>query len=410
MKLGYLVSQYPAINHTFILREIQALRKRGFDISVISIRPADRAPAQLGLEEREEEVLTRSVKAASPFDVAAAHLAVLRARPVAYVRGIAASLRLGGWRPQTTLAHLFYFAEAVVAGHWMLLKGVRHFHVHFSSTVGLLMTTVFPLTMSITFHGPDEFSDLAGFHVAEKVSASSFACAISCYARSQLMRVCGFPQWSKIEVAKLGVDPSVFAPRPFRETPDPFEIVCVARLAPVKAQHILLDAIACLVHEGRRLKLHLVGDGDERARLEAHVARQALGDHVVFHGWLNQDRVLDLNGKADICALPSFAEGVPVVLMEAMAMEIPCVATFIAGVPELIEDRVSGLLVPASDTQRLASAIALLMDDPGLRRRIGAAGREKVLREFDLTKNTDLLAEIFRRRISSVGAAPQMGS
>jgi colanic acid/amylovoran biosynthesis glycosyltransferase len=412
VKISYLVSQYPAINHTFILREIRTLRRQGFDISVISIRPADRPHAQLAPEEQEEHLLTRTVKTAPTLKIAAAHLAVLCTRPLGYLRGLAASLRLGDWRPKRTLAHLLYFAEAVVAGRWMLLGGVRHFHAHFSSNVGLLITRIFPLHMSITFHGPDEFSDPAGFSLAEKVSASSFICAISYFARSQLMQVCGPARWSRILVSRLGVDPAVFAPRIPRDGAEPFEVICVGRLARVKAQHVLLDAIASLIQEGRRVRLHIVGGGNERRSLEAHAAARGLGQHAIFHGFLNQDGVRSLYRNADIFALPSFAEGVPVVLMEAMSMEIPCVATYIAGIPELIEEGVSGLLVPASDAGALAHAIARLMDDADLRRRIGEAGRKKVLRDFNLEQNVEILAGIFRDRIAGgeVPGQPEAGN
>jgi len=302
----------------------------------------------------------------------------------------------------STLARFVYFAQAVVAGHWMVSDGIEHFHVHFSSTVGLLATRVFPLTMSVTFHGPDEFSSPDSFHLAEKVAASRFVVAISSFARSQLLRVSAYPHWQKVCVCRLGVDASVFAPRPCAERSDPFEVLCVARLARVKAQHILLDAVARLIGEGRRVRLHLAGDGDERTALEAHAASLGIGSSVVFHGWLNQDAVQALYRRADVFVLPSFAEGVPVVLMEAMAMEIPCIATYIAGVPELIENEIDGLLVPASDTEALSRGIARLMDDPELRRTIGAASRVKVLRDFNLSRNAELLAGIFHERTAGV--------
>ena len=139
----------------------------------------------------------------------------------------------------------------------MMKEGYSHFHVHFSSTVGLLVTAVFPLTMSITFHGPDEFTDPEGFHLARKVNACAFVCAISHFARSQLMRFSHPSQWSKIEVSRLGVDTALYSPRPQRNEPDVFELVCVGRLAPVKAQRVLIEAVTRLAREGYRVRLRI---------------------------------------------------------------------------------------------------------------------------------------------------------
>jgi glycosyltransferase involved in cell wall biosynthesis len=305
------------------------------------------------------------------------------------------------------VAHFLYFAEAVIAGRWMMAEGYSHFHVHFSSTVGLLVTAVFPLTMSITLHGPDEFTDPAGFHLERKVSASSFVCAISHFARSQVMRFCDPSQWSKVEVSRLGVDTALYAPRTHRDQPDLFELICVGRLAPVKAQHVLLGAVSRLVRDGYRVRLRLVGDGPERGLLEARAVELGIESSVVFEGWRNQDAVLALYHQADIFVLASFAEGVPVVLMEAMAMEIPCVATWVAGIPELITDGAQGLLVAPSDEEGLARAIARLLDDPELRRRLGQAGRARVLEQYDLDTNFSRMAEIVRSRLTQkAGQSP----
>jgi glycosyltransferase involved in cell wall biosynthesis len=253
--------------------------------------------------------------------------------------------------------------------------------------------------MSMTIHGSGEFNDPVGFALAAKVAASRFVCAISSFGRSQLMKSCDPADWSKIEVSLLGVDAAAFRPRPFCESPDVFEILWVGSLTPARGQRLLVNAAGELLRQGRRLRLHLVGDGEDRAALEAHAAALGLHDAVVFHGWLNQDQVRSLYERADLFALASFAEGIPVVLMEAMAMEIPCVATYIAGIPELIRDGESGLLVHASDAAALAAAIARLMDQPELRRQLGKAGREKVLVDFDLATNMAKLAGIFRQRL-----------
>lgn len=398
MRIGYLVSQYPAINHTFVLREIQALRDQGFEIAVVSVRAPDRPPESLAPEERAELAYTTAVKSMPLSRIAGLHAAALFRHPLRYWRGFGSALRLGSGL-RGSLRHVAYFAEAVVVGCLFERAGITHFHVHFSSTVGLLAAKVFPLTMSNTFHGPDEFLDPAGFHTREKVEASRFVVAISSFGRSQIQRACDYSQWPKIELSRLGVDPDLFAPRPARESARLVELLSVGRLAPVKGQHVLIDAVACLRAGGHNVHLCLAGDGPDRASLEQHVRAAGLDRAVTFAGWCNQDRIRGLYRDTDIFVMASFAEGIPVVLMEAMAMEIPAVATYVAGIPELIDHQRTGMLVPASDSCALARAIASLIRDPQLARSLGMAGRQKVLRDFHLAGNARSLAAIFSRRL-----------
>ncbi|MFH1567001.1 MAG: glycosyltransferase family 4 protein, partial [Gemmatimonadota bacterium] len=299
---------------------------------------------------------------------------------------------------------LFYFAEALIIGDWLRRNGAGHLHVHFAtpaSTVGVLVKRIFGTGLSITVHGPDEFYAVERYRLAEKIQAADFLCCIGAFARSQLMRLSPPSAWDKLEVVPLGVDPTEFAPRP--EPPgDRFELLCVGRLVPAKGQHILLAAVAQLVREGRdRLHLRLVGDGPDMASLRRLADDRGLGPCVTFEGAVNQDRVRQLYGQASAFALASFAEGIPVVLMEAMAMEIPCITTFVAGIPELIRSGVDGLLVPPSDTGELAAAIARLMDDRDLGQRLGRQGRQRVLERYDLRRNTQRLAEVFARRLGA---------
>jgi len=359
----------------------------------------------LTADERAEWGVTEYIKPANPSRAVAPHLKTLLARPLPYLKAAAYTLGLCLSAPKRSATYLLYFVEAVILGSWMTQRNLGHVHSHFSSSVCLIACRIFPVTMSITIHGPAEFTDPFGFQLAEKIKASSFICAISNFARSQLMTHSGHDEWHKFEVSPLGVDPSVYAPRPFRERPAPFEIICVGRLTSVKAQHILIEAVGALVQAGRDVRLRIVGDGPDRASLEHSVAGRALEGRVIFTGWLNQDRVLALYEESDVFALASFAEGVPVVLMEAMAMEIPCVATCINGIPELIRDGVDGLLVSPSDPEPLAEAIARLMDDAPLRRRLGEAGRRRVCDRYDLQRNAARLASIFERRLGPGGQA-----
>ncbi|HEV2201021.1 MAG TPA: glycosyltransferase family 4 protein [Bryobacteraceae bacterium] len=404
LRLAYLVSQYPAVNHTFILREIRELRRNGVDIAVISIRGADRPRSQLSAVEREEQNVTRVVLAAGALRIAACHLSALLRRPRRYFGGLFFALRLGGVR--RGVRHALYFGEAVVVGEWMRRMRIAHLHSHFSTTVALLAARTFPITFSATIHGPAEFLD-PNFHLPEKFAASRFLCAIGEYGRAEVLRLAGRTadreSQTRVEVARLGVDPAEFAlpARTIRETGAPFEILMVGRLAAVKAPLLLLAAIRRVVAEGRTgVRLRWAGDGPLRREAEACISAHGLEPYVNLEGNCSADRVRALYRETDLFVLPSEAEGIPVVLMEAMAMEIPCVATRIAGIPELIRHGEDGWLVPAGDEAGLACAIAHLMDDPELRQRLGRAARERVIRDYNLAANVERLAGIFRRRLA----------
>ena len=399
-RIAYLVSQYPAANHTYILREIRELRRLGWRIEVIAISRDIRPASDLMAEERDELTGTFYVKAQGVRGALHAHFNCLTRHPRSYFSGVSAALRQDGVDILQAFRNLLYFTEALIVGQWMQMQRLEHAHIHFSSTVGLLVAKMFPVTISITVHGPAEFQEPVKFRLREKVEASRFICTISQLGTNQLIRFCPREQWGKLETVRLGIDPDVFAPRPRRELEEGiFNIISVARLSPEKAQRILVDAVAVLLKEGRRIRLRLVGEGPDRSVLEKHINAQGLSEAVNLEGAVNQENLKALYHRSDMFALSSLAEGVPVVLMEAMGMEIPCVATRIGGVPELIQDGVDGLLVDPSDVGQLARALARLMDDPGLRGRIAVAGRRKVLQQYNLAKNAALLAGVFERRL-----------
>jgi glycosyltransferase involved in cell wall biosynthesis len=407
VRLAYLLSQYPAVNHVFMLREIRQLRKLGFEIHVASIRGLDRPLEALTEVEREEARSTYYIKSASLREVARAHALTLASRPLGYLRGFCGALRGAGLSPRKLVSRLFYFAEAVVVGQWMKRNRLRHVHTHFSSGVALIVARTFPVTMSATFHGPAEFEDTAGFRLAEKIGASLFSCAISYYGLSRLMYATAPSQWPKLEVTPLGVDAAEFSPRPFRENSPVFEILSVGRLAPVKGQQAMIAAVDTVVKEGRRIRLRLAGDGPDRAELEREVERRGLSQEVIFEGNLNQDQLRAVYRESDAFVLSSFGEGLPVALMEAMAMEIPCIATWIAGIPELIRDGVGGLLVAPGDVQSLAKAIIRLMSDAELQRRLGQSGRRRILEGYEVITNVGRFGKVLSRRLAEAAAASE---
>lgn len=403
VRIAYLISQYPAISHTFILREITTLRNFGFDIQVASMNAPDRPSEQLTTTERHEATQTFYVKPQGVLGALKAHFLTFITFPFAYLRGLGFALYLGRWDLKKILYGFLYFVEAVIVGRWMSQHQLRHLHIHIpmaAASVGLITHKIFSITYSMTVHGPNEFYEVSHHALTQKILDADFICCISYFAQSQLMAWSPPQVWYKFEVARLGVDPRLFVPRPFKESPSSFEILCVGRLVPVKGQFILIQAVATLIAQGRSLRLRLVGDGPDRLSLEKEVAQRNLAAHIIFEGAVNQDSILALYHKADIFALVSFAEGIPVVLMEAMVMEIPCISTHITGIPELIKNGEEGLLVSPSDVKGLVEAMGLLMDSPALRYKLGQAGRQKVLQHYELTKNTQQLADIFRRHLT----------
>ena len=399
IRIAYLLSQYPAVNHVFMLREVRLLRKQGFEIHVASIRPPDRDLGALTSVEHQETQSTNYIRSMPVGRLVAAHGYTLLARPARYLGGAVRGWRLAGFKG------LLYFGEAVAVGDWMRRKRLPHVHTHYAATVGLLISHIFPVTLSITFHGPGEFVNPAGSHLGEKVAASLFSCAISRYGASQLMAVAKCTDWPKLEITPLGVDLEEFSPRPFRPAPSPFQMVSVGRLAPVKGQHVLIAAVERLAKSGHCFVLRLAGDGPDLPALQQDVHARGLSECVIFEGNLNQDQLRGLYRQSDVLVLPSFAEGLPVVLMEAMAMAIPCVASWVDGIPEIITHEVDGLLIPPGDAEALANAIARLMDDVDLRQMLGQRARAKVLEKFNLERNVARLAAVLRQRLPGDGAA-----
>jgi glycosyltransferase involved in cell wall biosynthesis len=399
-RLAYLVSIHPYLSQSFILREVLGLRRLGLDVDVISISAPDRPPNEMSAEERAEVARTWYVKSAGLAVWLRAHLALLFTHPLRYLRAFGAALRLGGWQPVELLYHLFYFLEAGVV-YWRLRRtGHTHVHAHFVSAVGVLVPRFGPVELSITVHGPDEFFDAARFRLSEKVRAARFVRAISQFTVSQLMRITNEWDASKYAVVRLGVDPNIFRPAGFRAEPRPFTVLCVGRLIAGKGQRDLVAAVGALRAKGVDIVLRLVGAGPDRQALEALIEKLGLTGVVTLEGGVNQDRIRAYYESADVFALPSYAEGLPVVLMEAMAAGIACVSTRVNGIPELIEDGASGLLVTPSDVTALEAAIERLVRDDGLRQRLAAAGRDKILLDYDLGINVTRLASLFRDRLA----------
>ena len=401
-----MATGYPYPSHTFIQNEVRALRALGMDITTFAHRRAARDEI-LSDADRTAFETTFPIRPLRLGTYLRAHGSALLADPSGYLRTMRAAVGLRGEGPRSLLWQLFYFGQAVVLWHRCKLAGLRHIHAHFanvSSDVTMLAAELGgdAWSWSFTMHGPTELFEVGRFRLAQKVERAAFVVSISHFTRSQLMGLVGPEHWPKLHVIRCGVDVRALdGAIKRRDTGDPVRIVCIARLVPVKGQLVLLEALADLVRRGVTARLELVGGGPMQGALEAAVRDLDLDDRVEIAGALAHPSVLARIRSADILCLPSFAEGVPIVLMEAMALGAPVVATRVMGIPELVEHGVSGLLVAPGSAVELASALERLVEDPGLRLTLGRSARERVAAEFDLHESARQLRELFERELST---------
>ncbi len=394
--MAYLVSRYPAISHTFILREIQGLRALGHRIVTASINAPDRSTEAMEAYERQEAENTFFVKAQGGLGALSALLYWCMRSPAMLYQTLRMGLGLGKG------AHWFYglayAVEACLVARWMQQQGAKHLHVHFGNagaTVGILVKQLNNCHLSYTIHGPDEFDDVPGQHLALKMARADDVVCISQFAKGQLMRISNPGDWAKLQVCRLGVDPAQFTYAERAADTTTVKLLCVGRLSSAKAQILLVQACAKLRDEGLYFFLTLVGEGPDRARIENAIAQLQLGDRVALTGALNQAAVRAHFAGADIFALPSLAEGIPVVLMEAMSSGVPCISTPVNGIPELIQHERTGLLATPGDLESLTTQLRRLIQEPALRQSLARAARKKVLADFDLPRNVAQLSRIF---------------
>ncbi|AKT52366.1 glycosyltransferase [Arsenicicoccus sp. oral taxon 190] len=388
--VAYLVSQYPALSHAFIEREVHALRGHGARVDTFTLNPCP--PEQLvSATMREDARQTYVVK--DKRRAALANLALLRSQPDVWLRGVRRALRTGELAPRPRLWQLFYLAEAVTLHREMRRRGLRHVHVHFANaaadvarlTVALARDLGEDWSWSFSMHGPTEFESVERFDLPAKVRSADGVACISDFCRSQLMRMVDPAVWPRLDVVRMTVDPQDYPPpaQPrARTASDPLRVLYVGRLVPEKGGPVLLDAVTRLREEGVPLRVRMVGAGPLHESLARTISERGLGDVVELVGPLGQEQLPDEYRQADVFCLPSFQEGLPVVLMEAMSTELPVVTTRIAGITELVVDGENGHVIPAGRADLLAQALSEVACRPELSAAQGAAGRAAVLREF----------------------------
>jgi colanic acid/amylovoran biosynthesis glycosyltransferase len=409
-RVAYLMSHYPAVSHAFVLREVEHLRKTGIDVATMSIHRA--APQDLLSEsDRQAAATTMSVLPTGARRLLGAHLDALVRSPRRYLSTLALALRTGTSSPRDRLWHLFYFGEAMIVLRHCRRTRIAHVHAQFADSatdVAMLVAHYrrgqsvdgMGCTWSLAVHGSVEFYNVDRYALTDKVEHATFAVAISDFGRSQLMRLSSTERWPHIHVVRCGVDPAVYRPPAARVGSDTAaDVLFVGRLLHGKGLSLLFQAISDLRRRGLDVAARVVGDGP--ARNEAETAAETLGisAHVRFLGSIAQDELRAEYARAHVFCLPSFAEGIPVVAMEAMAMELPVVTTRIMGIPELVDDGVNGLLVPPGRVDALTDALERLVRSPDERQGMGRAGRQKVRADYDVARSAARMRSVLETEL-----------
>ncbi|HEY0060511.1 MAG TPA: glycosyltransferase family 4 protein, partial [Telluria sp.] len=345
-----------------------------------------------------ERARTRYVLQGGAVGLAGAVLRQIAVAPVRFARSLALAWRMGQRAARPWPIHMIYLAEACRVVPWLAQAGTRHLHAHFgtnSAEVAMLVHALGGPQYSFTVHGPEEFDQPEFLHLAEKIRRAAFVVAISSFGRSQLYRWIGQSEWPKVQVVHCGIEPAFHAgavPLP----PAVPRLVCVGRLCEQKGQLLLVSAIERLVRKGTPVELVLAGDGEMRPELEAMIERHALQAHVRITGWIGSDTVRAEILAARALVLPSFAEGLPVVIMEAMALRRPVVSTYVAGIPELVRPGREGWLFPAGDVDALVTALEdVLATAPATLAQMGEAAHTRVLERHAIDTEAGKLGRLF---------------
>ena len=395
-QLAFLTSQYPAASHTFIRREVEALRELGWRIDTFSVRRPGADEAVSDADKAEADG-TFYLLGQSPVSFVTAHAATLFSRPIRYLATLKMALGHRAPGARGLFLALAHFAESVLLARELKKRRTTHLHNHFANsaaTVGLLASRLLGIRWSFTMHGISETDYPAGLLLGRKIEAAGFVACVSWFGRAQGMRIVGQDHWNKIHVIRCGL-PFDRVPKQSPAEANTRTMISVGRLSPEKGQAGLLQAFARLRPSHPELQLRLVGDGPDRASLETLAKELGLSGAVTFVGRLPEEETLAEIARANLLVLPSFMEGLPIVLMEAMAAGVPVIASRIAGIPELVEDDETGLLFTPSNWDELASRIDLLLGDDVLRTRLAEKGKAKVASEFDTRKSAQELARLF---------------
>lgn len=396
--IAYFISEFPLRSHTFIRREVAALREKGQSIDLFAIRKTNSSELLDTHDEADAQETTALLPGSFPAFLSA-HLFFLIKNPGNYFATLRAALshRLPGIK--NFLWALLYFTAAGLLAKHLHDKNLHHIHVHFaisSANIARLSAKLAKTSWSLTLHGACDFEYPNSPLLSEKIGEAKFVCCVSLYGISQAMRHIDSSQWKKLKLAHCGIDPGKLPGAKITPPNHPIKnLINVGRFSPEKGHIFLLEAFAAILKTQPDLRLLLIGDGEERAKIESTISRLRLTNQVILKGALSEYETLQEIAKSDLFLLSSFMEGIPIVLMEAMSLNIPVIAPRIAGIPELVEDNVSGLLYHPGNLQDLVKKTLFLLEESELRDKLTRNAKLKVGNDFVLPECVRPLHDLF---------------
>lgn len=406
MKIAYFINQYPQVSHSFIRREILALERQGFEVLRVALRGWDGPlPDE---EDQQERQKTRHVLRGIPLGIVLATVGTLLRSPARFFSALRLAVRLSRGSTRPLHYHLIYLAEACRLVQWLIEFRAERLHAHFgtnSAEIAMLARVLGGPPYSFTVHGPEEFTRPMGLE--EKVSRAAFVVTISDFGRSQLYMRSQFTDWPKIKVVHCGVERKFYEDLVIPPVPSAPRLVCVGRLCAQKGQLLLIEAAARLSARNVAFELILAGDGPMRGELEARIRHHGLGQRVRITGWISSSDVRREILASRAMVLPSFAEGLPVVIMEAMALKRPVLSTYVAGIPELVRSGETGWLFPAGSVDELAQAMEdCLATAAGPLQAMGEAAQKSVVARHSIDTEATKLGTLFHTCIEPRTGAP----
>ncbi len=397
MRVAYFINQYPKVSHSFIRREILALEAQGVTVQRLALRGWD--AEIVDSEDAREREKTRYVLRQGVKGLLSSTLSSLLRHPVRFLAALRLAVSMASGSDRALPYHVIYLLEACQLVRWMQDFGAAHVHAHFGTNpaeVVMLARALGGPVYSFTVHGPEEFDKPQALGLAEKIRRAGFVVAISSYGRSQLYRWVEHAQWPKIRVVHCGLEAAFYDVVPLAISKVP-RLVCVGRLCEQKGQLLLLEAARKLSMQGVPFELVLAGDGEMRVDIERLIQAYGLVDRVSITGWVSSERVREEILAARALVLPSFAEGLPVVIMEAMALRRPVISTFVAGIPELVVAGKNGWLVPAGAVDELVAAMQEALTLPDSQMAVmGEAAYVRVTQRHAIAREAAKLLALFQ--------------
>ena len=398
LRIGYLTSAFARPSDTFIRNEVNQLRQLGVDVATFSIRRPE-SDGESEEDVRRHQASTEYLLEAGYLAIACRALLQVIAHPWRFVRAARLACRTSAPGIRGAVLQGVYLIEALYLAGRMRNRGIELLHNHIgenSATVAMLAAEFSRIPFSLTIHGPYIFYAPARWALSEKLASSAFTACISDFCRSQCLIFAPESAWPRIHVVRCSVQPAFVETVVDRRPPSEPHFLCVGRLCTEKGQALLIDATGRLADGGCRVQVSLVGDGPRRASLEHQIRELGLEESVRILGWQSSQRIRELMLESTALVISSFAEGLPLVAMEALALRLPVIATNIAAMSELIEHQRSGWLISPGSVELLASAMREASAcSPEKLQAMGNVGRERVLDRHQPAQQARKLRDLF---------------